>query len=93
MEVSHPRTEAPQRADHDSIGQPSTEDAHTILVSTSDESHVLAALVLDRAVSAAERTPDGIRVTLRPGQDADVAATAVTRRLMHAGADVRIIRV
>ena len=78
---------------HDSVGQPSAEDAHTIIVSTSDESHALAALVLDRAVSAAERTPDGIRVTLRPGQDADAAAAAVTRRLMEAGADVRIIRV
>jgi hypothetical protein len=93
MEVSLPRTEASPHADHDSIGQPGTVDPYTILVSTSDESHVLAALVLDRVVSAAERTPDGIRVTLRPGQDTDAAAAAVTRRLRQAGADVRIIRV
>jgi hypothetical protein len=43
-----------------------TEGEHTVLVSASDESQALAVLVLDRAVGAAERTPDGIRVTLRP---------------------------
>jgi hypothetical protein len=70
-----------------------TEGEHTILVSTSDESQALAVLVLDRTVCATERTPDGIRVTLRPGQDAEVAATAITRRLIEAGVDVRLIGV
>jgi hypothetical protein len=69
-----------------------TEGEHTILVSTSDESHALAVLVLDRAVCAAERTPDGIRVTLRPGQDTEIAASAVTRRLVEAGVSAQVIR-
>jgi hypothetical protein len=68
-------------------------DECTILVSTSDESRALAALVLDRAVCAAERTPHGIRVTLRSSGDPDTAANAVTRRLMEAGVAVRVIRV
>jgi ABC-2 type transport system ATP-binding protein len=46
------------------------ETEHTILVTTSRESEAMAVLVLDAVVCAAERTPDGIRVTLRPGLDA-----------------------
>jgi hypothetical protein len=65
---------------------------HTILVSASDESRALAVLVLDRTVCASERTPDGIRVTFRPGQDVDAAASAVTRRLLEAGVRARVIR-
>jgi hypothetical protein len=65
----------------------------TILVSTNDESQTLAVLVLDRDVCAAERTADGIRVTLRPGQDAEVTASAVARRLAESGVDVRVTRV
>jgi hypothetical protein len=76
----------------DSIGDLRAHGEHTILVSTSDESHALAVLVLDRAVCAAERTPDGIRVTLRPGQDAEVAASAVTRRLVDAGVNAQVVR-
>jgi hypothetical protein len=75
-----------------SIGELWAEGEHTILVSASDESRALAVLVLDRAVCAVERTADGIRVTLRPDQDAEVAARAVTRRLSEAGVDVRVIR-
>jgi hypothetical protein len=69
------------------------EPGHTILVSASDESRALAALVLDRAVHAAERTPHGIRVTLRSSRDPDTTVSAVARRLMEAGVDVRITRV
>jgi hypothetical protein len=68
------------------------EGEHTILISTGDESHALAVLVLDRAVCATERTPDGIRVTLRPGQDAEIATSAVTRRLVEAGVSAQVIR-
>jgi hypothetical protein len=64
-----------------------TDGEHTLLVSTSDQSQALAALVLDRAVCAVERTADGILVTLQPGQDAEVAVSAVTRRLVEAGVD------
>jgi ABC-2 type transport system ATP-binding protein len=60
----------------------------TLLVSTSNEPQALAVLVLDRTVCAAERTADGIRVTLRAGLDASAAAGGVTRRLVEAGLDV-----
>jgi ABC-2 type transport system ATP-binding protein len=72
-----------------SIADLHAEGEQTILVSTSDESQALAVLVLDASVCAAERTPAGIRVTLRPGLDPDVTAGEVTRRLVEAGVDVR----
>ena len=72
-----------------SIADMHAESEHTILVSTSDESQAMAVLVLDAVVCAAERTPDGIRVTLRPGLDAEAAAGEITRRLVEAGVDVR----
>jgi len=72
-----------------SIADLYAETEHTILVTTSRESEAMAVLVLDAVVCAAERTPDGIRVTLRPGLDAEAAAGEVTRRLVEAGVDVR----
>ena len=72
-----------------SIADLHMDNERTILVSTSDESQAMAVLVLDSAVCAAERTQDGIRVTLRPGLDAAAGAGAVTRRLVEAGVDVR----
>jgi ABC-2 type transport system ATP-binding protein len=72
-----------------SIADLYAETEHTILVTTSHESEAMAVLVLDAVVCAAERTPDGIRVTLRPGLDAEAAAGEVTRRLVEAGVDVR----
>ena len=72
-----------------SIADLHAETEHTILVSTSDESQAMAVLVLDAVVCAAERTQDGIRVTLRPGLDAEAAAGEITRRLVEAGVDVR----
>jgi ABC-2 type transport system ATP-binding protein len=72
-----------------SIADLHAETQHTILVTTSRESEAMAVLVLDAVVCAAERTPDGIRVTLRPGLDAEAAAGEVTRRLVEAGVDVR----
>jgi ABC-2 type transport system ATP-binding protein len=72
-----------------SIADLYAEAEHTILVTTSRESEAMAVLVLDAVVCAAERTPDGIRVTLRPGLDAEAAAGEVTRRLVEAGVDVR----
>jgi hypothetical protein len=69
-----------------------TDGEHTILVSTGDESQALAVLVLHSAVCAAERTSDGIRVTFRGGQDAEVAVGELTRRLMEAGLRVRVTR-
>ena len=60
-----------------------------VLVSTTDESQAMATLVLDAAVCAAERTEEGIRVTLRPGIDAAAATGELTRRLVTAGVDVR----
>ena len=72
-----------------SIADLHAESEHTILVSTSDESQAMAVLVLDAVVCAAERTQDGIRVTLRPGLDAEAATGEITRRLVEAGVDVR----
>ena len=72
-----------------SIADLHDESEHTILVSTSDESQAMAVLVLDAVVCAAERTQDGIRVTLRPGLDAEAATGEITRRLVQAGVDVR----
>jgi ABC-2 type transport system ATP-binding protein len=72
-----------------SIADLRAESEQTILVSTSDESQAMAMLVLDAVVCAAERTQDGIRVTLRPGLDAATAIGEVTRRLVEAGVDVR----
>ena len=72
-----------------SIADLHAEGEQTIQISTSDESQALAVLVLDASVCAAERTPEGIRVTLRPGLDPDVTAGEVTRRLVEAGVDLR----
>ena len=72
-----------------SIADLHAETDHTVLVATSDESKAMAVLVLDPGVCAAERTPDGIRVTLRSGLDAEAAAGDITRRLVEAGLDVR----
>ena len=72
-----------------SISDLHAETDQTILVSTSDESQAMAVLVLDPLVCAAERTPDGIRITLRPGLDPEASAGSVTRRLVEAGLDVR----
>ena len=72
-----------------SIADLHAESEHTILVSTSDESQAMAVLVLDAVVCAAERTQDGILVTLRPGLEAEAAAGGITRRLVEAGVDVR----
>jgi len=71
-----------------SITELRAEAEQTILVSTSDESQALAVLLPDGTVGAAERTPEGIRVTLRPGLEANAAAGEVTRRLIEAGVDV-----
>jgi ABC-2 type transport system ATP-binding protein len=74
-----------------SIADLNAQSEQTILVSTSDESHAMAVLVLDAAVCAAERTQDGIHVTLRSGLDASAATGEITRRLVEAGVDVRRI--
>jgi ABC-2 type transport system ATP-binding protein len=63
----------------------------SILVSTNDESQAMAVLVLDAVVCAAERTEEGIRVTLRPGLDADAVTGEITRRLVEAGLEIRRI--
>jgi ABC-2 type transport system ATP-binding protein len=74
---------------HGSIADLRAESEQTIFVSTSDESQAMAVLVLDAVVCAAEKTQDGIRVTLRPGLDAAATTGEVTRRLVEAGVDVR----
>jgi ABC-2 type transport system ATP-binding protein len=63
----------------------------SILVSTNDESQAMAVLVLDAVVCAAERTEEGIRVTLRPGLDATAVTGEITRRLVEAGLEIRRI--
>jgi ABC-2 type transport system ATP-binding protein len=72
-----------------SIADLQAESEQSVLVSTSDESQAMAVLVLDAAVCAAERTKEGIRVTLRPGFDAAAATGEITRRLVEAGVEVR----
>ena len=72
-----------------SIADLRAESEQTILVSTNDEAGALAVLVLDAVVCAAERTQEGILVTLRRGLDPAAATGEVTRRLVEAGVDVR----
>ena len=72
-----------------SIADLHAQSEQAILVSTNNESHAMAVLVLDAGVCAAERTEEGIRVTLRSGIDAAAATGEITRRLFEAGVEVR----
>jgi ABC-2 type transport system ATP-binding protein len=61
----------------------------TILVATSDEERTLALLVENRAVASAVPEPDGIRVSLSPGVEAQAAADEIGRRLILGGLAIR----
>jgi ABC-2 type transport system ATP-binding protein len=61
---------------------------HAVLIRTNDDPQALARVVAAGAVAGAARTPEGIRVALRPGSDLAATAAAVNRTLVESGISV-----
>jgi ABC-2 type transport system ATP-binding protein len=59
-----------------------------LLIATNDDAQALARLVVDGTVASAERSTDGIRITLRPGSETAAVAAAINRTLVTSGIDV-----
>jgi hypothetical protein len=62
-------------------------EKYVVLIGTNDRVHAQALLLAHPAVRSAAKTPEGIRVTLRPGfpMTAEEAAADITRFLVEAG--------
>ncbi len=60
----------------------------SILIGTRDPAGVLAVLADHRAVRTAERHGEGVRATLHPDVEGEVAAADIVRRLVEAGTHV-----
>jgi ABC-2 type transport system ATP-binding protein len=71
-----------------SIAELNAGGEHALRIATTDDAQALARLVVDGTVASAERSTDGIRITLRPGAEAAAVAAAINRTLVTSGIDV-----
>jgi ABC-2 type transport system ATP-binding protein len=71
-----------------SIAELNAGGEHALLVATNDDAHAMARLVVDGTVASAERSAEGIRITLRPGSETAAVAAAINRTLVTSGIDV-----
>jgi ABC-2 type transport system ATP-binding protein len=71
-----------------SIAELSADGEHALRIATNDDAQALARLVVDGTVASAERSTDGIRITLRPGAETAAVAAAINRTLVTSGIDV-----
>ena len=71
-----------------SIAELTNGGERAVLIATNDDAQALARLVVAGAVAGAARTPDGVRVTLRPRSDLAATAAAINRTLVESGISV-----